>query len=66
VLTDGSRVIFRLSGTGSSGATIRLYVEKYEGSSDRIDLDTQARLGVTPAARCADERGGCRMSCGLC
>ncbi|RKO83476.1 alpha-D-phosphohexomutase [Blyttiomyces helicus] len=29
VLKDGSRIIFRLSGTGSAGATIRLYVEKY-------------------------------------
>ena len=26
---DGSRIVFRLSGTGSSGATVRLYVEKY-------------------------------------
>jgi phosphoglucomutase len=26
---DGSRFIFRLSGTGSSGATIRVYLEKY-------------------------------------
>mmetsp|Transcript_42371 Transcript_42371/g.76044 ORF Transcript_42371/g.76044 Transcript_42371/m.76044 type:complete len:694 (+) Transcript_42371:45-2126(+) len=29
VFTDGSRIIFRLSGTGSAGATIRLYLEKY-------------------------------------
>lgn len=26
---DGSRFVFRLSGTGSSGATIRIYLEKY-------------------------------------
>jgi len=26
---DGSRIIFRLSGTGSSGATIRMYIDKY-------------------------------------
>ncbi|KAL0051937.1 hypothetical protein WJX82_004836 [Trebouxia sp. C0006] len=26
---DGSRIVFRLSGTGSSGATIRMYIEKY-------------------------------------
>ncbi|KAI9208990.1 uncharacterized protein BJ171DRAFT_488056 [Polychytrium aggregatum] len=30
VFTDGSRIIFRLSGTGSQGATIRVYVEKYD------------------------------------
>ena len=29
VVEDGSRIIFRLSGTGSSGATIRLYVDSY-------------------------------------
>ncbi len=29
IFTDGSRIIFRLSGTGSQGATVRLYVEKY-------------------------------------
>jgi phosphoglucomutase len=30
IFTDGSRIVFRLSGTGSVGATIRLYVEKYD------------------------------------
>lgn len=30
VFQDGSRIVFRASGTGSQGATIRLYVEKYE------------------------------------
>lgn len=30
MFTDGSRIIFRLSGTGSQGATVRLYIEKYE------------------------------------
>lgn len=34
---DGSRIIFRLSGTGSSGATIRLYLEKYEKPSGNVD-----------------------------
>ena len=29
-MTDGSRIIFRLSGTAGSGATIRLYIEQYE------------------------------------
>lgn len=29
VFTDGSRIIFRLSGTGSSGATIRMYIDSY-------------------------------------
>eukprot|EP00244_Chara_vulgaris_P002449 TRINITY_DN1433_c0_g1_i3.p1 TRINITY_DN1433_c0_g1~~TRINITY_DN1433_c0_g1_i3.p1 ORF type:complete len:675 (-),score=170.04 TRINITY_DN1433_c0_g1_i3:330-2312(-) len=38
IFTDGSRIIFRLSGTGSAGATIRLYVEKYEPDASRHDL----------------------------
>lgn len=33
---EGSRAMFRLSGTGSSGATIRIYFEKYEPSSDSL------------------------------
>ena len=32
---DDARVIFRLSGTGSAGATIRMYLEKYEKEKDR-------------------------------
>ncbi|KAL2615012.1 hypothetical protein AAZV13_08G040700 [Glycine max] len=33
---DGSRLIFRLSGTGSEGATIRLYIEQYEKDPSKI------------------------------
>ena len=32
---DSARVIFRLSGTGSAGATIRMYLEKYEKDKSR-------------------------------
>ncbi|KAI4183294.1 MAG: hypothetical protein LQ346_006377 [Caloplaca aetnensis] len=41
---DGSRIVVRLSGTGSSGATIRLYVEKHEGDSSKFGLDAQNYL----------------------
>lgn len=44
VFEDGSRVIFRLSGTGSAGATIRLYVEKYEPDPAAQSIDAQAAL----------------------
>jgi len=44
LFTDGSRFVFRLSGTGSVGATIRLYVEKYEQGPTRLDLDSQVAL----------------------
>ncbi|XP_033125929.1 phosphoglucomutase-1-like [Anneissia japonica] len=38
IFEDGSRVIFRLSGTGSSGATIRLYVDSFEANQDRHNM----------------------------
>lgn len=41
---DGARIIFRKSGTGTSGATIRLYVEHFESDSSRFELDTQEVL----------------------
>ena len=41
VFTDGSRLIFRLSGTGSAGATIRVYVESYEPDEAKHMLDAQ-------------------------
>merc|ERR1712045_1000334 len=36
IFEDGSRIIFRLSGTGVAGATIRLYLEKYEAPSGNL------------------------------
>lgn len=44
LFTDGSRIVFRLSGTGTQGATIRIYIEKYEPSSGRHDTDPQVAL----------------------
>lgn len=41
---DGSRVVFRLSGTGSSGATIRIYGDYYEGDRSRMELATKEAL----------------------
>lgn len=37
---DGSRIVFRLSGTGSAGATIRMYLEKYEKDPEKLELRT--------------------------
>ena len=42
--TDGSRIVFRLSGTGTQGATLRIYVESYEPDSSQHDQDTQEAL----------------------
>ncbi|KAF7995311.1 hypothetical protein HCN44_005971 [Aphidius gifuensis] len=41
---DGSRIVFRLSGTGSSGATIRLYIESYETNPSTFMMDAQVIL----------------------
>ena len=46
----GSRVVFRLSGTGTSGATLRVYIERYEPDKARHDLDTQKALADLIAA----------------
>ena len=42
--TDGSRIVFRLSGTGTKGATLRLYVENYEPDASKHNIDTQEAL----------------------
>ncbi|XP_021821180.1 phosphoglucomutase, cytoplasmic [Prunus avium] len=42
---DGSRLVFRLSGTGSEGATIRLYIEQYEKDPSKIGRESQEALG---------------------
>ncbi|BDA44970.1 Phosphoglucomutase, chloroplastic [Coccomyxa sp. Obi] len=44
VFTDGSRIIFRLSGTGSSGATVRLYIEQYSSDVSTHGMDAQEAL----------------------
>jgi len=40
----GARLVYRLSGTGTSGATLRIYMERYEPDPARHDQDTQAAL----------------------
>ena len=50
----GSRVVFRLSGTGTSGATLRVYLERY--SADELDRETPEMLADIIAA--ADEIAG--------
>ncbi|KAI1883197.1 hypothetical protein AGOR_G00242730 [Albula goreensis] len=44
IFSDGSRIIFRLSGTGSSGATVRLYIDSYEKDPLKIYQDPQVML----------------------
>nr|XP_010934074.1 phosphoglucomutase, chloroplastic [Elaeis guineensis] len=44
VFTDGSRIIYRLSGTGSAGATIRIYIEQFEPDVSKHEMDAQIAL----------------------
>ena len=45
LLNDGSRVVLRLSGTGTKGATLRVYLESYVPSTGDLDQDPQIALG---------------------
>ncbi|XP_033883434.3 phosphoglucomutase-1 isoform X2 [Acipenser ruthenus] len=62
IFSDGSRIIFRLSGTGSAGATIRLYIDSYEKDLQKIYQDPQVMLAplVTIALKVSElhERTG--------
>jgi phosphoglucomutase len=44
IFEDTTRVVVRLSGTGSAGATIRLYVDKLEEDKSKLGIDTQEYL----------------------
>ncbi|WP_054774785.1 alpha-D-glucose phosphate-specific phosphoglucomutase [Methylogaea oryzae] len=44
IFENGSRVVFRLSGTGTAGATLRIYLERHEPDAARHGEDTQKAL----------------------
>jgi phosphoglucomutase len=44
LFVDGSRIVFRLSGTGTEGATLRIYLEAYEPNVANHHLDAQVAL----------------------
>jgi len=44
VFKDGSRIVFRLSGTGTHGATLRVYLERYEPDQTKQNQETQTAL----------------------
>ena len=62
LFTDGSRIVFRLSGTGTQGATIRMYLEKYEPNVSKHDLDPQEALADLIAI--AEEISGIKAKTG--
>lgn len=47
---DGSRVVFRLSGTGTEGATLRVYIERYVGPDGDLGMATADALAPLIAA----------------
>merc|ERR1719192_2675639 len=59
---DGSRIIFRLSGTGVAGATVRLYLEKFEPPTG--DLSQHQFDVVKPLAEIALELSGLKEATG--
>jgi phosphoglucomutase len=59
---DGSRIVFRLSGTGTEGATLRLYLEAFEADPARQQVDAQLALAELIAI--ADEISQLRQRSG--
>ena len=55
-LNNSSRLIFRLSGTGTDGATLRIYVEGYELNPAKHNQDAQTVLA--PLIKAANELSG--------
>jgi phosphoglucomutase len=56
MFADGSRIVYRLSGTGTEGATLRVYLERYAAGPTGLDLDAQAALA--PVIRAAHALAG--------
>ena len=53
MFVSGARIVYRLSGTGTEGATLRVYIEAYEPDSARHEMYAQEAL--RPLARVALE-----------
>ena len=60
--TNGSRIVLRLSGTGTVGATLRVYVERYEPANGRHELETQSAL--EPLIALSEQLAGIRERTG--
>jgi phosphoglucomutase len=61
--TDGSRIVMRLSGTGTQGATLRLYLERYEPDVAKQGLDPQVALA--DLIQIAEEMAQIRTNTGM-
>jgi phosphoglucomutase len=63
IFDDGARVIFRLSGTGTEGATLRLYLERYE--PDPLLQDVPVQLALAELAALAEQLAGIQARTGM-
>lgn len=61
---DESRIVFRLSGTGTEGATLRVYIERYVNDTSLLDLETQSALAelIEIAGEVAEIKSRCQRS----
>lgn len=62
VFGNSARIVMRLSGTGTAGATLRLYLERYETAPDRLSLEPSVLLN--PLAKIANEIAGLSLHTG--
>ncbi|HMQ40285.1 MAG TPA: alpha-D-glucose phosphate-specific phosphoglucomutase [Paracoccus sp. (in: a-proteobacteria)] len=51
--TDGSRIVMRLSGTGTEGATLRVYLERYQPADGKLNMPVEEAL--SPVVQAAEE-----------
>lgn len=56
IFGDSARIVLRLSGTGTVGATLRIYMETFENNPDRLNQDTQQML--SPLVQAAEQLAG--------
>jgi phosphoglucomutase len=63
IFASGSRVVLRLSGTGTEGATLRVYLERYE--ADPAGHDVDAQIALRPLADWIDALAGIRRLTGM-
>ncbi|TKW64842.1 MAG: alpha-D-glucose phosphate-specific phosphoglucomutase [Paracoccus denitrificans] len=60
--TDGSRIVMRLSGTGTEGATLRVYLERYQSADGKLDMPVDDALA--PVVQAAEEIARIRQHTG--
>ncbi|MFO1419268.1 MAG: alpha-D-glucose phosphate-specific phosphoglucomutase [Methylotetracoccus sp.] len=63
IFDDGARIVFRLSGTGTEGATLRIYAERYE--SDEAKQGAETQLALKDLIDVAEELCGVRRRTGM-